>query len=83
MPSLRPDLLPVVQRVFPTAARVVLHARRTPRAGTRLLEDHDDCAAFDAQGRPLFPLRPDEVSAVRDALRSTYGGGLLVLDLRA
>ncbi|GGR13180.1 hypothetical protein [Deinococcus ruber] len=83
MPLVPTDLLPMVQRVYPTAARVILHARRTPHPVTHLLEDYDDCAAFDPQGRLLFPLRPEEVDRLRDTLRHSCGGGLLVLDLSA
>ncbi|GGR15869.1 hypothetical protein [Deinococcus ruber] len=83
MSLLPQELRPLVQRIYPTAARVILHARRTPHPLTHLLEDQDDCAAFDHQGRLLFPLRPEEMDRLRDTLRHRCGGGLLVLDLSA
>ena len=71
------DLAPALARIFPTAQTVVLHERLVRGRGLSHLEDH--LFAYDAQGRPLIPLRPLELPELHDALREAYGGGYVVV----
>lgn len=68
-----------VRRVYPTAAQVVMHARRGLRH--RLPVDEVQLAAFDTQGRTLMALRPDELPALQEALQIAHGGGLVILEV--
>lgn len=75
--QLKLDLAPALARIFPTAQTIVLHERLVRERGLPHLEDH--LFAYDAQGRPLLPLRPLELPELHDALRQTYGGGYVVV----
>lgn len=72
-PELCAELKPALKRVFPTAVRVILHARMT----TYGIEDH--LYAYDHLDRPLLPLRPLEMPELQDALREKYGGGYVMI----
>lgn len=66
-----------VRRVFPTAVSLVRHERLT--YGRRGPTVDVVLAAFDAQGRCLLALRPEELPGLHDALSARHGHGLLSL----
>lgn len=79
MPKLKKRLLPSTRRVFPTAARLVLHVR----LDYPLKNLTDSLSAYDEADRVLEPLRPEELPELHQAIREAHGGGFLRLDLSA
>lgn len=81
LPGLSSELHERVRRVFPTATRLILHSN-TRLDRWRHVVAEEQFAAHDAQGRALWPLRPEELGDLCVQLRAHGGGGLLIIDLR-
>lgn len=79
--TLHESLYPAVRRMFPTATRVVRHERLTTygRHARPVLDV--TLAAFDAQGRTLVALRPEELPDLHNALITWHGRGLIRLSV--
>jgi hypothetical protein len=69
----------ITRRQFPTATTVLLHPRLVRRAGC--LMEQTVITGVDAQGRPLAPLRPEELPEWQDAVTAQHGSGFLVLSV--
>lgn len=71
--QLKRGLAPALARIFPTAQTIVLHERLVRERGLPHLEDH--LFAYDAQGRPLLPLRPwNSPNSTRPCVKLTVVG---------
>lgn len=79
MPKLKKKLLISTRRVFPTATRLILHAR----LDYPLRQLTDSLSAYDDANRVLEPLRPEELPELHSAIREAHGGGFLRLELSA
>ncbi len=77
--ALDAQLLPAVRRMYPTARCVVLHQRLAFDPVTRFQRIDSHLHAFNAAGRPLVPLRPDELPELHDALTERHAGGYVTL----
>ncbi|PIG98315.1 hypothetical protein AMD26_009270 [Deinococcus sp. UR1] len=79
--TLHESLYPAVRRMYPTATRVVRHERLTTHGRHRRPVIDVTLAAFDAQGRTLMALRPEEMPELHDAVTAWHGPGYVSLDL--
>ena len=79
--TLHESLYPAVRRMYPTATRVVRHERLTTHGRHRRPVLDVTLAAFDAQGRTLMALWPEEMPELHEAVKARHGLGYVSVDL--